>query len=204
MAGIPQVVHFSSGNVYASSSDLVKEDAALYPSVRAPFYLASKLVGDIYADFYRRTAGLRIATLRIASSYGPGMGSSGLIPDFVGRLLAGEDLIVKDGGRYGVDLVYVDDVVGAAMSAAERSAAGNFNIGSGERSTTQHVAEVLLRVTGAPSDALVIESASDQDSSTGHPGLDIVKARSELGFSPTPLATGLQLYVESRRSGLQK
>jgi UDP-glucose 4-epimerase len=170
MAGIPQITHFSTGKMYAPAPRMARDDTALYPSSRAPFYPASKLASEIYADFLRRTEVLRIATLRIASAYCPGMTAGGLMPSFVRKVLAGERLTVDDGGRYGVDLVHVDDIVEGVTSAAARSASGIFNIGSGERPTTLRVAGVILRIVGASPDALVLRPASSQNSPQGHPG----------------------------------
>jgi len=194
--GVRRVVHLSSGNVYFPRRRRLREDAATYPSPRAPYYLSSKLAGEIYADHFRRTRDLSVSILRVSSVYGPGMGSRGLIPAFASRLARGERIDVEDGGRHTVDPVHVDDVVRAAMLAAEAAADGIFNVGSAVEIDVLGVARVLLDLFGADASAMRLEPAGDADGPPGFPWLDVERARSLLGYRPRSLREGLADYLE--------
>ncbi|MBL8678059.1 MAG: NAD(P)-dependent oxidoreductase [Myxococcales bacterium] len=194
-AKCPRLVYFSSGNIYEPSPSPVTERAATYPSSRATFYLASKLCGELYVDHARRSGALATAVLRVSSVYGPGM-SGGVVPLFVGRMQRGERVTVSDGGRYRTDLVYVDDVVRAAVSAIERSAAsGPINVGSGAATTLADLARAVATLTGRGDESIVIEPEKPGPVDLGFSALDVSLARALLAYEPTPLADGLRAFL---------
>src|SRR5205085_1155443 len=108
-----------------------REDDPLYPAQQAPFYLSSKLTGEIYAEHFRLARGLPVTILRVSSPYGPYMKPRSLVARFVTQLRAGQPVEVADGGRYTVDLVHIDDVAQAVFLAVDRAADGIYNIGAG-------------------------------------------------------------------------
>lgn len=196
-AGVERLIHYSSGNVYAPRPALVVESDPAYPSHQAPFYLTSKLAAEVYVEYYRIRQGLSACVLRPSSVYGPGMKPNGLVSTFAKRLLAGESIVVDDGGRYTVDLVYVDDVVRATLLVAEKRVEGILNVGSGTLTTTLEVARTMIEVTGASPEQIRLLPADESAPPPGFAGLDVTRAREELGFQPTPLRRGLQRYIES-------
>lgn len=201
---LSRIIHFSSGNIYSPVRGLVTENASAYPSVRAPYYLSSKLSGEIFADHMRRSHELSVSILRLSAVYGPGMGNSGLIPTFAGRLAAGAPIEVHDGGRYTVDLVHVEDVVSAALLAAKARDDGIFNVGSGVVSTILEVARTMLELFGAQPTAMNVGPVRDGDPPLGFAGLDTGRAGSLLGYAPRSLRAGLRDYLlaEGRIAGL--
>lgn len=192
-AGVPRLVHLSTGNAYAPAPGPVGEQHPLYPSRRAPYYLASKLAGEIFADHWSRSGRLPACILRVASVYGPGM-AGGVVKLFADRLRAGRPITLQDSGRYGVDLVAVEDVVEAILAAALAGATGPFNIGSGVRTTTRRLSELLLELTGADPRLVTVLPAS-RAPDEGFAALDISRARAELGYRPTELREGLARYL---------
>ncbi|MGH6945032.1 MAG: NAD-dependent epimerase/dehydratase family protein [Geminicoccaceae bacterium] len=194
-AGVGRFVHFSSGNAYAPGPDLAREHHPLYPSARAPYYLTSKVASEVFVEHWRETKGLCACVLRLGSVYGPGMAAGGLVPGFVRTLRAGRPIVVRDGGRYGVDLVLIDDVVAAALSALETEASGPFNVGSGARTATRELAGLLVEIIGADEELVIVEPPGDGPVDAGFAGLDIGRAIRQLGYRPTPLREGLERYV---------
>jgi UDP-glucose 4-epimerase len=195
-AGVGRFVHFSSGNVYLPRDGAVAEDAPAFPAARAPYYLGSKLLADVYVEHARRAQRIEGAILRVSSVYGPGMGEAGLVPTFARRLRAGQMLEVADGGRFASDLVFVDDVVEGAVRVLAAKAQGIFNIGSGQLSTVLDVARTMARLAGR-NDALAIAAPADGPVNSGFAPLDIERARRELGYAPRTLAQGLEAYLGS-------
>ncbi len=202
-AGVPAIVQLNAGNLYRDLYALAGEDDPLHIPAHAPYYLASKLVQETFTETVTRTAALRLVNLRPSAIYGPGMRPTDLIPAFTERLLAGEPIEIRDGGRYGADLVYVDDVVSATIAALDRPVKGPFNVGSGTRSTVEQTAQLLAAYCGA--DAALIHVVSPQDdsaarlSASGFAALDVTRAVDELGLTPTPLAEGLAKFVDHVR-----
>lgn len=197
--GVDRFVYTSSGNVYrpgGTSGNLADEEAPKYPSERAPYYLASKLSAEIFVDHFRQSGQIpSTAMLRPSGIYGPGM-RGGVVDIFARRLVDGEPIQVADGGRHGVDLVWVDDVADAMLAAAETDADGPFNVGSGRRCTVRELAESLQSICDAPDELVEIKPADgDADDTSGFAALDITRARRALGYEPTPLDEGLRQLV---------
>lgn len=191
------LIHVSSGNCYAPRAGLVTEDAPLFPSPRAPWYLTSKATAEVWVEHFRLAGRLGSAVLRVSSVYGPGMVAGGLIPIFASRLLAGQPVQVHDGGRYTVDLVHVDDVVAAILAAADRRACGIYNVGAGRLTTTLEVAQAMTAVCDAAPSLVTVDPPSDAPAALGFAGLDVSRARADLGYAPRSLRDGLTSYVRS-------
>lgn len=194
--GARRFVHLSSGNAYRTQDRPVFEGDPLYPSARAPYYLASKLCGEIFASHFGETGALDVCVLRPSAVYGPGMPRVGLVPTFATRLLAGQPIDVTDGDSYKVDLVHVEDVLAAILAALENKASGAFNVGSGSAVTPRGVAEILAEITGANRD-LIRTATPVGVPAKGFSPLDVSRARAELGYSPRDLRAGLADYVAS-------
>ncbi|MDP3278774.1 MAG: NAD(P)-dependent oxidoreductase [Deltaproteobacteria bacterium] len=197
-SGVKRFVNFSSGNIYRYAIEPVTEDATVYPSARASYYLTSKLAGELYVDHARARGAIEATTLRVSSVYGPSM-KGGIIRTFCDRLGRGESVRVGDAGRYQTDLVYVDDVVRAAIAAIESTKTLPFvNVGSGVSTSMLTLARVIAELMGLSESLIEI----DPPLATGHdPGfapLDISRARAALAYTPTPLMDGLRMYLASR------
>lgn len=194
--GAKRFIYFSTGNMYAPSESAVDEAAPLYPSHRAPYYLTSKLVGEVYADHFQKAGILSTASLRIASVYGPGMNAGSVIARFAQTLREGREITLNDGGVYGVDFVYVDDVVRVAIAAARSGDGGAFNVSGGQRTTLKQLAETIASLLNADP-ALIKIKPPGAKVDLGFAGLDIERARTRLQFSPTELSHGLREYLRS-------
>ncbi len=194
-AGVESLVYTSSGNIYAPGDHHADETSSLYPSWRAPYYLTSKLAGEVYVDHCGRAGKLRTAILRPSAIYGPGM-KGGVVEIFARRLAAGEPVTLNNGGTHAVDLVYVDDVVAAIKAALTRDVSGAYNVGGGRRVTVREIAETLRELLDAPRELLIIQPVHDE-STAGFAGLIVERARDELDYRPRPLEEGLSAYVET-------
>jgi UDP-glucose 4-epimerase len=194
---VRRFVYFSSGNVYLAQPRAVREDDPIYPSARAPYYLASKVCGEIFADHVGRAGKLAVAIARVSSVYGPGMAATGMVPAFAARLRAGEAVTVQDGGRYQTDLVHVDDVVAAAVQLAVRDVRGAINIGSGCAASALEVARTLAELAGRDAQLVRVEPARPGEPPLGFSALDIARATRELGYAPRSLRDGLADYLAS-------
>jgi UDP-glucose 4-epimerase len=197
-AGGIRFIYYSGGNSYAQQNRMVHESDLLFPSCHAVYYLASKLVGEMYCEHYRLGHNQQTATLRLSSVYGPGQ-ITGVIPKFIQRLGDGCPIQIQDGGRYTVDLVFVEDVIQATWQVIEHSATGIYNIGSGQSHSILEVAQIIAEFTCASPDLLQVQPHTLAIRS-GFSGLDVTKAQTTLGYEPTALRAGLKRCVESVKS----
>lgn len=186
-------VYFSAGNAYAWSDEPRSEDDALYPSGSHSFYLASKLLGEIYVEHVRRTNGLAAVSLRISSPYGPGMPNGSAVAAFCRAARRGEPLLVRGGGRPTADLVYVKDVAAITVAASGGGQPGVYNIGSGRATRILDLAAAVVRASGRAD--LRIELQDDGALDLGYPALDVTKARREWGFDPQSIDAGLAATI---------
>ncbi len=196
-AGARHFILTSSGNAYSPRESPAAEDAALFPAARAPYYLGSKLLAEIFVEHERLAGRLPCTVLRLSSVYGPGMRRQDLVADFAQRLARGETIALRNAGRTSADRVYVDDVVGALLAAARVRPSGIFNIGSGQASTTRQVAEILVELLAADPGQVRLEP-EDPGAPPGFASLDIARAREVLGYAPRGLRAGLEDFVAPR------
>jgi UDP-glucose 4-epimerase len=194
-AGVPHVIYVSAGNAYADDGTAAKETDPLYPSSTAPYYLVSKVVGEVYTDHLHRDGAYELAVLRPSGIYGPGMRNGGLVSTLIAQALAGRPLIVRDGGRYHVDLVHVDDVVDVVMACIAARSVGVYNVGSGHSSSSIELASNIIEIAGLPRSQLTITGPLDGPR-LGFPALDITRAREKLNYSPRTLREGLVSLVQ--------
>jgi nucleoside-diphosphate-sugar epimerase len=197
-AGVKTFVYLSSGQIYKAlpegSHEWATESSSTFPSSRAPYYLASKLVGDIFVDYFRQSSSMRIVTLRPSSVYGPGMKPKGFLPRITTKIRNGEPIKIEDVGHYLLDLVHVEDVAWLVKEAVTNpSANGIYNVGGGMARPTSILVNILAQLMNKECNfehpSLILEAS--------HAPLDITKASQELGYKPRQLITGLKSYLES-------
>jgi UDP-glucose 4-epimerase len=188
-------VYISSAQGYIASGRPALECDPVFPSAHAPYYLSSKLLGDIHTEHFRLKHGVPTAVLRLGSLYGPGL-HRGMISHFVGQALAGRPITLTDGGRHQADLTFVGDAGSAAIAVLERRAKGIFNIGSGCATSARTAAQLVLAAAGRLDDLMGRELCDKLDEASGFAALNITRARSELGYAPTSSADGLARTVK--------
>jgi UDP-glucose 4-epimerase len=196
-AGVKRFVYLSAGNAYDSALSPIPETAQLFPARRATYYLASKLMGEIYVSHWDRTGKIPGCILRISSVYGPGMDKRGLVAATACKLAAGQPVRLRNGGTFSADMVLVDDVAQAAIAALDSPFRGAVNIGAGKAVAAHEIANLLAELVGADPALIRLEPPTAPD--TGFGALDITLARQALHFVPTPLRDGLARTWDSLR-----
>jgi len=118
---VGRFVHMSSIGVYGErpAGSVVREDDGFDENTGRGGYTRSKIMADQVAAWYVRTQSAPITVLRPATIYGPG-GRNNLVRVGVRK---GEWNVVFGDGDNVLPLVYVDNVVDAAVLAARRDEA---------------------------------------------------------------------------------
>lgn len=188
---LKKFVHISTGQLYSWTSDTVaSETSSLYPSKRATAYLASKLVGEVYVDSFKKA--MSTVILRPSHIYGPEMKKQGLLNRIISALMNDEEIDMNKLGCYNVDLVEVDDVAKMCCVAATGDITGIYNVGGGHDCSTEELVRKIAKMMGK---SLKIINCHDLE--PGHPPLDISKARCYAGYKPTSIHDGLTKYISS-------
>jgi UDP-glucose 4-epimerase len=151
-AGIRRLVFASSREVYGEPTTLpVPETAPL--NAKNP-YGASKIAGEAYCTATARTFECQI--VRIANVFGP-RDTDRVIPIWLQAARNGEDLHLF-GGDQVLDFVWVGKAVEALLAASEQPVTGPINIGSGQGTPLNCLAQAILQLAPTHS-RLVIEPA---------------------------------------------
>jgi UDP-glucose 4-epimerase len=145
---VKKVIYASSAAVYGDTPTLPqREEMMLNP--QSP-YAVTKLVGEYYCQVFQAVYGLPTISLRYFNIYGPKQDPnseySAVIPRFIKRFSEGKTPIIFGDGEQTRDFVFVSDVVRANILAAESDATGIFNIGQGQSTTINEIAELITRI----------------------------------------------------------
>jgi UDP-glucose 4-epimerase len=196
-AGVRRFVNASTGGpIYGPDAPRPTPESEP-PRPKSP-YGQSKLAGEEYCDLYARVNGVPTISLRCGNVYGPRQdprGEAGVVAIFCGRILRGETATIFGDGRQERDFVYVGEVVGANLAAADSEAGGAFNIGTGRGSSVLDLVGLLERLTGSQ---LGIEHAPPRLGESRCTALDPTRAGDRLGWRPkVGLEEGLRRTLRS-------
>lgn len=178
-------------------------------------YSISKLVGEMYGNYYFSRHKLPFAKARFQNVYGPREILGGgrwrgtahtvwrnVTPTFIFKALHGEPLPLINGGEDGRDFIFVGDLVEGLVRIAAYGAPGEaYNLASGHETRIRDLAELINRLTGNPTPA-DIAPPRDWDNSGRRYG-DPAKSRETLSFEAnTQLADGLRTTIAWTRENL--
>lgn len=160
-------------------------------------YSISKIIGELYGNYYFQRHGLPVVKARFSNVYGPreilGAGRwrgtihtiwRNVTPTFIWRSLHGESLPLDNGGDASRDFIFVEDMARGLMACALRGRSGEvYNLATGRETTILDLATMINEATGnrAPLD---LRPARDWDRS-GKRYASTTKAESDLGFRAT-------------------
>jgi nucleoside-diphosphate-sugar epimerase len=171
-------------------------------------YSISKLIGEMYGNYFLRHDGMPFVKARFQNVYGPreilGAGRwrgtvhtvwRNVTPTFVFKSLHAEALPLINGGQDGRDFIYVGDLCRGLLCCATRGEPGEaYNLASGIETRIFDLAKSINRITGNPTPPSV-QPARDWDRSGRRYG-DPKKSREKLGFvANTSLEEGLSATI---------
>ena len=211
-----QVVYAAAGCAVAEKTfgepTAVAEDAPVSLFHDSP-YSISKLVGEMYGNFYFERHRLPFVRARFQNVYGPGevLGAGhwrgtphtvwrNVTPTFIWKALHHEALPVENGGIGSRDFIFVEDVARGLIACAERGLPGEaYNLATGVETSILDLAHLINQLTENPT-PIALAPARDWDRSGRRFG-DPTKARQQLGFAAeTALRDGLAATIAWTRA----
>jgi dTDP-glucose 4,6-dehydratase len=146
-------------------------------------YDEAKRYAEAMTMAYHRQQGVDTAIARIFNTYGPRMrvNDGRAVPTFIDQALRKQPLTVFGDGSQTRSFCYVDDLVEGLYLLATHDVHEPVNLGNPEEHTLTELAEMVLDVTGSPSE-IVNEALPIDDPQVRQP--DITRATSLLGWTP--------------------
>ena len=153
LVDIKRFVYSSSGcGVYGLDSKMPFEEHDTSISLHTP-YQVTKLIGELYTNYFHNLYGLPIANARFFNVFGPGEvpGSyRNVIPNFFYWAMSGQALPITGDGTETRDWTYVDDIISGllALGIKEEAIGEAFNLGSAKEHRVIDMANMVNELAG--------------------------------------------------------
>lgn len=191
--GVQRFLFASTIWVYDSVRDQSESGVADVTTAVNP-YSAGKLCAEVMLRSMERhfDSRTRLTVMRFGIPYGPGMRRHAVIPAFVERMLAGEELVVNGSLEVGRPFLHVRDLARGIVRLLD-APPGTYNV-SGERLVTlREIIDEIAAVFGREP-AVRVENERAIDTGARSPGIDAMRA---LGWRPeVPLRDGIAEMVD--------
>lgn len=149
---VDKFIYASSGcSIYGSSSPLPLKEEFMSMHLSTPYQI-TKMLGELYCNFFSHHYNLNVVKTRFFNSYGPGEIPGqyrNVIPNFIFWALQKKPLPITGTGKETRDFTYVDDIVdGLLRAAAKKEAIGqDLNLASGKETTIIELAHLVNKLT---------------------------------------------------------
>jgi nucleoside-diphosphate-sugar epimerase len=124
-------------------------------------YSISKLIGELYGQYYHKITKFPFVTARFQNVYGPGeiLGAGewrgsintiwrNVIPTFIWKALHNEPLPLENNGLGTRDFIFVDDICEGLLLCAIKGHPGDiYNLASGIETSILELAEIINKIT---------------------------------------------------------
>ena len=153
LVDIKRFVYSSSGcGVYGLDSKMPFEEHDTSISLHTP-YQVTKLIGELYTNYFHNLYGLPIANARFFNVFGPGEVPGryrNVIPNFFYWAMNGKPLPITGDGTETRDWTYVNDIISGllAMGIREEAIGEAFNLGSAKEHRVIDMADVVNKLAG--------------------------------------------------------
>ena len=198
-AQVRKVVAASSASVYGLAEKFPTTEAH-HPYNNRTIYGAAKAFNEGLLRSFHEMSGLHYIALRYFNVCGPRMDATGAYTEifirWMERIAAGEPPLIFGDGFQTIDFINVVDIARANVLAAVAPVTDEvFNIGSGEETSLNTLADGMLKAMGS---TLRPEHVPERKVNPVPRRLaDISRARRMIGFEPTvSLEAGIQQLVE--------
>ncbi len=200
LAGIERFVYASSGcAIYGSAAPLPLREEFMSMHLSTPYQI-TKMLGELYCNFFYHHHGLKVVKPRFFNSYGPGEVPGqyrNVIPNFIYWALKGQPLPITGTGEETRDFTYVGDIVdGLSRAGIMEGAIGQeFNLASGTETRIIDLANMINAATGNKAGITFAQRRKWDTKSRLLASVD--RAGDLIGYHPsTPFEKGLQHTIQ--------
>ena len=199
MTGVKRFVYASSGcSIYGSSAPLPLREEFMSLNLSTPYQI-TKMLGELYCNFFYNHYQLPVVKTRFFNSYGPGEVPGqyrNVIPNFIYWALQGKPLPITGTGEETRDFTYVEDIVDGLLRAGvtDKAVGQEMNLASGVETRIKDLAEMINSMTG--NKAGIQFSVRRKWDTKSRLLASVERAKDLLGYRPAvPFEQGLQLTI---------
>jgi UDP-glucuronate 4-epimerase len=196
-AGVSRFVFGSSSSVYGDSTPVpFREDAVA--TVPVSPYAATKRAGELCLSSVAPIYGLRAASLRFFTVYGPRQRPDLAIHAFTRKMVEGRTLTLFGDGTQARDYTYCDDIIAGVLASVAWTATApvgveTFNLGGNRSIPTEAMVREIAAALGLKPK---IEWAPMQPGDVQRTAADLTKSGAVLGYAPkVPFAEGVRRFT---------
>lgn len=181
-------VYASSGcSIYGHQAPLPLKEDYMSMHLTSPYQI-TKMLGELYANFYHHHHDLRVVKTRFFNSYGPGEVPGqyrNVIPNFIYLALKGSPLPITGNPDATRDFTYVSDLVDGLLRAGyfEQAIGSEMNLASEKETRIGDLAEMINMLTGNKAGIVIAGKRKWDTKSRLLASCD--KARKILGYEPS-------------------
>jgi UDP-glucose 4-epimerase len=153
MCRVERLIYASSGcSIYGSQAPLPLKEEFMSMHLSTPYQI-TKMLGELYCNFFHHHYGMKVIKTRFFNSYGPGEVPGqyrNVIPNFIYWAMKGEVLPITGTGEETRDFTYVEDLVDGLLRAGylEDTVGEEFNLASGKETRIIDLANMINEVVG--------------------------------------------------------
>jgi nucleoside-diphosphate-sugar epimerase len=187
LVDIKRFVYSSSGcGVYGLDSKMPFEEHDTSVSLHTP-YQVTKLIGELYTNYFHNLYGMPIVNARFFNVFGPGEVPGryrNVIPNFFYWAMNGQALPITGDGTETRDWTYVDDIISGllAMGIKEEAIGEAFNLGSAKEHRVIDMANMVNKLAG--NDAGIVFAERRNWDVKCRLLASVEKAKTVLGYRP--------------------
>ena len=188
LTGVERFIYASSGcSIYGSEAPLPLKEDFMSMHLSSPYQI-TKMLGELYCNFFLHHHNLKIVKPRFFNSYGPGEIPGqyrNVIPNFIYWAMKREALPITGTGEETRDFTYVEDLVDGLLRAGyfESAVGQEFNLAGGREIKILDLARQINELTGNPSGTRFV-TRRKWDTKL-RLWASIEKAQKLIGYSPT-------------------
>jgi nucleoside-diphosphate-sugar epimerase len=200
MTGVKRFIYASSGcSIYGSNAPLPLTEEFMSLHLSTPYQI-TKMLGELYGNFFTHHYDVPVVKARFFNSYGPGELPGqyrNVIPNFIYWAMKGEPLPITGTGEETRDFTYVGDIVDGLLRAGtiEAAVGQEFNLASGVETRIIALADMINEAVGNAAGVKFGERRKWDTKSRLLASVD--RARQLIGYEPhTAFQEGLQQTID--------
>jgi len=184
---VDRFIYASSGcGIYGTDTPMPFKEENVSMKLYTP-YQVTKMLGELYTNYFYNLYGLPIVNARFFNSFGPGEVPGryrNVIPNFFYWAMNGQPLPITGTGEETRDFTYVGDIVDGLVKMAyyDKAIGEAFNLGAGREIMIKDLAQWINELTENPS-GIVYKERRSWDKKNRLLS-DITKAKKILNYEP--------------------
>jgi len=197
---VEKFIYASSGcSIYGSQSPLPLKEEFMSMHLSTPYQI-TKMLGELYCNFFCHHYGLNVVKTRFFNSYGPGEVPGqyrNVIPNFIYWAMQGKSLPITGTGKETRDFTYVGDIVDGLLRAGyfKEAIGEDINLASGREIKIIELANMVNKFTNNKAGIKFTEKRKWDTKTRLLASID--KAKKILGYEPkTTFEDGLKETIK--------